>query len=154
HSATNLIVMFGSGPIAVRLGRSSVIIPGMLFAALAMFVLWGAQNQLVFLGAAFFSGLGFGLIQPGMQSLVIDRVKPSERGAAVATLQSAWDIGGSGGALALGPVAGVVGAAATFGIVGVGALAGTAGFIVGIVRNPISKPAEQIVRTSEANNDD
>ncbi len=154
HSFTTMVVMLGSGLAADRLGRSSVIIPGMLSAAFAMFVLMGAQSQLVFLGAAFLSGFGFGLIQPGMQSLTIDRVRPSERGAAMATLQSAWDIGGSGGAFLLGPIAGVVGTAATFGIVGVGTLSSTAGFVVAVVRGPTARSAEQLARTSEGTHDD
>ena len=60
----------------------------------------------------------------------------------MATLQSAWDIGGSGGAFALGPIAGLTGAAATFGIVGAGTLVALGGFIAGIARKPAPRAAE------------
>ncbi|MCI0439042.1 MAG: MFS transporter [Chloroflexi bacterium] len=148
NSSTSIIAMFFSGPIADRLGRASVIMPGLLSAAAAMNVLMIASNQLVFLAAAFLTGAGFGLLQPGIQSLTVDRVPPRERGSALATLQSAWDIGGSGGAFALGPIAGVVGTAATFGIVGAGTLASLGGFVVRQVRTG-RKPASRAVEPAE-----
>ena len=79
-------------------------------------------------------GLGFGMIQPAMQSLTVDRVPARERSSALATLQQGWDIGGSGGAFALGPLASVTGAAATFAIAGSGTLLGAVGFVAGSVK--------------------
>ena len=64
------------------------------------------------------------MIQPAMQSLIVDRVPPRERSSALATLQSGWDIGGSGGAFAFGPLGAVTGAAATFAIAGAGTVIG------------------------------
>ena len=88
----------------------------------------------MFLSAGFLAGVGFGLIQPGMQSLVVDRVPARERSAALATLQQAWDIGGSGGSFLMGPIGGALGIGATFAMVGVGALAGLFGFAIGNTR--------------------
>ena len=130
-SFTTMAVMLWSGTVADRLGRSAVIIPGLLVNALSMVLLSVASNQAVFLTAALLAGSGFGLLQPGMQSLVVDRVPPRERASGVATLQAAWDIGGSGGAFILGPVAAAVSVASTFGIVAAGAVVGAAGFALG-----------------------
>ena len=80
------------------------------------------------------NGLGFGMIQPAMQSLTVDRVPARERSSALATLQSAWDLGGSG-AFVLGPLALVTGAAATFAIAGCGTVMGAVGFVVGSARS-------------------
>ena len=142
-SFTTIVALLLSGPIADRLGRPTVIIPGLLTASASMFLLAIASNQPVFLAAGFLTGVGFGLLQPGIQSLTIDRVAPRERSSALATLQSAWDIGGSGGAFILGPIAGAISVAATFGIVGAGALAGAVGFVVGNARAPAILPREQ-----------
>ena len=128
NSLTTMATMLISGRAADRLGRPALIIPGLLSAGTAMFVIMGAHHQVVFLGAAVFAGAGFGMIQPAMQSFTVDRVPPHQRSSALATLQSGWDIGGAGGALVLGPVAGVLTAASTFGIAGAGALIGSAGF--------------------------
>ena len=129
HSLTAMIVMLAAGPFSDRVGRGAVIVPGLLSAASAMLLLMSASNRWMFLGGAFLTGAGFGLIQPGIQSLAIDRVAPRERSSAMATLQSAWDIGGSGGAFVLGPIAGALGVGATFGIASVGAFLSAAGFI-------------------------
>ena len=131
HSFMTIAVMFGSGPFADRFGRAMVIVPGLLSAALAMLLLSVASSQALFLTAALLSGTGFGLLQPGIQSLVVDRVPPRERAAGLATLQQAWDVGGSGGAFIVGPLAAALSVAATFGIVAVGAVAGATGFAIG-----------------------
>ena len=131
NSLTTMMTMLFAGRAADRLGRAALIVPGLLTAGMAMFFLLGAHHQSVFLGAAFLSGAGFGMIQPAMQSFTVDRVPPHQRSSALATLQQGWDIGGSGGALLLGPVAGVLTAASTFGIAGAGTLIGAAGFVIG-----------------------
>jgi MFS family permease len=143
YSLTSLFFILLSGPIADRRGRTTVIVPGLLLAASAMFLLTFASTQLMFLGAGFLTGAGFGLLQPGFQSLTIDRAPPRERSSALATLQQAWDVGGSGGAFAMGPIGGLVGIAATFAIAGAGTLAGVAGFLAGNARRPAVLPEEQ-----------
>ena len=135
NSLTTMATMLFAGRAADRLGRPALIIPGLLSAGTAMFLIMGAHHQVVFLGAAVFAGAGFGMIQPAMQSFTVDRVPPHQRSSALATLQSGWDIGGAGGALLLGPVAGVLTVASTFGIAGAGALMGAAGFATGSYRN-------------------
>lgn len=143
NSLTMMITLLGAGVIADRLGRPAVIIPGLLAAAAAMFLLMAASNQAMLLMSAFLAGGGFGLLQPGIQSLTVDRVTARERGSAMATLQSAWDIGSSGASFAIGPIAGAFSVAATFGVVGVGALMGTVAFVFGNARSPSSLPGSQ-----------
>ncbi len=142
NSLIQMVFLLGSGRVADRLGRSSVILPGLVATAVGMFVLMYAQNQLMLIASAVLSGGGFGLMQPGMQSLVVDRVTSRERGPALATFQSAWDIGNSGTSFALGPVATVFGAASTFGVVGFGAVAGALGFTAAFWRDKPELPVE------------
>ena len=130
-SVTAMGAMAVAGPIADRLGRPTVIVPGLLSVATAMFVLNGAFFQAMFLSAGFFAGLGFGLLQPGIQAFTVDRVPPRERSAGMATLQQAWDIGGSAGSFVVGPLATPFGVANVFGLTGIGALAGAVGFVAG-----------------------
>ncbi len=142
NSLIQMVFLLGSGRVADRFGRSSVILPGLLSVAVGMFMLMSAQNQLMLIASAALAGGGFGLLQPGMQSLVVDRVTPRERGPAMATLQSAWDIGNSGTSFALGPVATLFGAASTFGVVGLGAVAGALGFTAAFWRDKPALPVE------------
>ena len=142
YSLTNIIALLVAGPVADRLGRSAVIVPGLLATSAAMFFLAVASEQWIFLAAGFLSGAAFGLIQPGIQSLTVDRVTPRERGGAIATLQQAWDIGGFGGAFVMGPIGGAVSVGATFVMVGVGTMVGAAGFVVGNARSPTALPRQ------------
>lgn len=139
-SSTSILAMWQAGPIADRYGRSTVIIPGLLSVAVAMFVLNGAFFQAMFLSAGFFAGLGFGLLQPGIQSLTVDRVPLRERSAGMATLQQAWDIGGSAGSFVVGPLATPIGIANVFGVTGIGALLGVLGFVIGNAKSPAALP--------------
>ncbi len=118
YSLVSIGVMLVSGRTADKMGRASVIIPGLAFSVGAMFILLAVDSRPLFLVAAAVYGIGFGLLQPGLQAFMFDRVPARERSAAVATNAYAWEIGESGGALALGPVAGVWGVASTFAIVG------------------------------------
>jgi MFS family permease len=151
YSFTSMLAMLGSGALADRLGRPAVIIPGLLLTAAAMFLLMASVNQIMFLSAALLVGVGFGLLQPGTQSFTVDRVPPRERASALATLQQAWDIGGSGGAFLLGPIAGVVGIGAAFGLSGLCTVAGVTGFVIGNHRRPTPMPSP--VRQTDTTSD-
>ena len=137
YSITSMVSLAISGAVSDRLGRGAVIVPGLLVVAAGMFILATAQVRLLFMLSGVFAGLGFGMLQPAMQSLIVDRVPPRERSSALATLQSGWDIGGSGGAFAFGPIGAVTGAAATFAIAGSGTAVGAFTYLAGSLR---SKP--------------
>lgn len=141
-SIVSMFAMATAGPIADKYGRATVIVPGLISVALAMFVLNGSFFQAMFLSGGFFAGLGFGMLQPGVQSFTVDRAPMRERSAAMATLQQAWDVGGSFGALVFIPVHTVIGTANTFGLTGIGALIGALGFIIGNTRAPTKLPGQ------------
>jgi MFS family permease len=56
----------------------------------------------MFLGAAALYGVGFGAGQPALLAMTADRVPPEERGRAMGTLYTAWELGILGGAILLG----------------------------------------------------
>jgi predicted MFS family arabinose efflux permease len=56
----------------------------------------------MFLGAAALYGVGFGAGPPALLAMTADRVPPEERGRAMGTLYTAWELGILGGALLLG----------------------------------------------------
>tara|TARA_B100000959_G_scaffold35132_1_gene33539 strand:- start:3471 stop:4553 length:1083 start_codon:yes stop_codon:yes gene_type:complete len=130
-SGMTMLTTLVSGRIADKFGRSAVIIPGLTLVSVAMFMLSGSFTSGMFFGAAFFHGVGYGLIYPGINSLVIDRVPANERGSAIGTLQQAWDIGASGGNFIVGPIIGALGVGSAFVVVGAGVATGVVGFITG-----------------------
>ena len=136
NSLTTMATMLFAGRAADRLGRAALIVPGLLFAGIAMFLLLGAHHQVVFLGAA---ALRRGRVRndPAGHAVVHGRPGPSSpaqlgAGDAPVGLGHRWR---RRRALLLGPVAGVLTAASTFGIAGAGALIGAAGFATGSYRN-------------------
>ena len=136
YAVLSMVSMGVAGPVSDRIGRGTVIVPGLLVVAASMFILTTGHERWLFLTAGVLNGLGFGMIQPAMQSLTVDRVPVRERSSALATLQQGWDIGGSGGAFVLGPLASVTGAAATFAIAGGATVMGAVGlrYRQGVVR--------------------
>ncbi len=162
-SLMSMLAMAASGHVADRFGRATVIVPGLLLVALGMFVVSLATTQTViapgmlsvtlwmlvvsisttraiFLSGGILAGLGSGMLQPGVQSLTVDRAPLRERSAALATLQQAWDIGGFLLVPALGPVQRYAGTASTFGFTGIGALIGMLGFIIVNAKSPTKLP--------------
>ncbi len=135
NSIFSMGALTASGFVSDRLGRGAMIVPGLLVAAASMFILATTHSWWMFLASGALNGLGFGMIQPSIQSLTVDRTPPRERGSAMATLQAAWDLGGSGGAFALGPIGAITGIAATFGIAGAATVAGAAGYVGGARRS-------------------
>ena len=131
NSVSSMLSLWLGGLVSDRLGRAAMIIPGLLAVTAGMFILSSAQVWALFAASGVLCGAGFGMIHPSTQSLTVDRAPTRERGAALATLQQAWDIGGSGGAIALGPVGAALGAASTFAIAGAGTIVGAVGFIAG-----------------------
>ncbi len=140
YSIGSMVVMLMAGPLADRLGRAPVIVPGLLLSSAAMFALLVTESRLVLTAVAAVYGAGLALLNPALQAFMFDRVPARERSAAVATISYAWEIGQSGGALALGPIAGAWGIASTFAIVGAINAGGLATFLANAIFAPKPTP--------------
>ncbi len=87
-----------------RLGPVAVMVPGLLAAAAGFTILGAWRSPAGFLAAAPVLGLGFGMVMPASQAMVINQVAPHRRGAANGTLMTAFDLGIALGAVVLGEV--------------------------------------------------
>lgn len=125
------LVSFAARPAAGRLsdrhGRRAVIAPALAVTGLSMVLLGLATSPRLFLAAAVLYGVGFGAGQPALLAMTADRVPAGERGRAMGTLYTAWELGIAGGAVALGFCAARLGYSAAWwtaaAIAGLGALA-------------------------------
>ncbi|SDF25928.1 MFS transporter [Sporomusa acidovorans] len=107
-----LVMMFTrltTGRIADRYGATKVLVPGMFLLAIALQILFFSSSLPLFLLAAVFYGLGYGIVQPVLNALVVSRAPVDRRGAANATFLCAMDLGGILGAVVWGIVAQLVG---------------------------------------------
>jgi MFS family permease len=98
----SLVVRGSAGRLSDRLGRRAVVAPSLGVAAAGLGLLGLADTQGVFLVAAALYGLGFGAGQPALLAMTVDRVPAAERGRAMGTLYTAWELGIAGGAILLG----------------------------------------------------
>lgn len=93
-----------AGRLADQYGRPVVIVPGILLMAAALGLLPLAYGFAYFVMSASLFGLGFGTAQPATMALLIDRVRPEQRGLATSTYFTGFDAGISIGSLLLGMV--------------------------------------------------
>ena len=93
-----------AGRLSDRFGRAAVIVPGMVCLTVAMTTLAFSSSLFGLLVAAALQGLGFGGVQPSIMALVVDRSPLHERGAALATLMGAFDVGVGLSSIVLGAV--------------------------------------------------
>jgi MFS family permease len=97
-----LLVRAKAGRLSDRHGRAAVILPGMLVASVAFAVLGMTSGPTgVLVGAAIY-GVAFGSVQPALMALTADRVRPEERGKAMGTFYTAWELGIAAGAVGSG----------------------------------------------------
>lgn len=97
-----LVVRWGAGRLADALGRRLVAAPALGLAGGGLVLLAVAESTLGMVVAGAVYGAGFGAAQPVLLAMAADRVPPEERGRAMGTLYTAWELGIVTGAVALG----------------------------------------------------
>ncbi|PKN66691.1 MAG: hypothetical protein CVU57_05440 [Deltaproteobacteria bacterium HGW-Deltaproteobacteria-15] len=93
-----------AGRLADRHGRAIVIIPGCILMAAALAMLPLAHGFPCFIISASLFGIGFGSAQPTTMALLIDRIRPEQRGLATSTYFTGFDVGFIIGTVLLGAV--------------------------------------------------
>lgn len=88
-----LVIRSRAGHVSDRRGRPAVIIPGLLVAGVAFAILALTSGRIWMLVGAAIYGFGFGSVQPALMALTADRVPPEERGKAMGTFYTAWELG-------------------------------------------------------------
>ena len=102
YAAAMLLVRSKAGEISDRRGRAAVILPGMVIAAVSLVVLGLASGPAGILAGGAIFGIAFGMAQPTLMALVVDRVSPAERGKAMGTFYMGWELGIAAGAAGSG----------------------------------------------------
>jgi MFS family permease len=124
-----LIARLFAGRLADRLGRAAIIVPGFILVSAALGLLPFAHSFAYFAVAASFFGFGFGSAQPATMALLIDRVRPAERGLATGTYYTGFDAGVSSGSILLGAVSQYLGFNVMWPIAAACTLLGLTGFL-------------------------
>ncbi len=108
-SLATIFVRLTFGRFADRHGSSKIVVSGMLLLAIALKLLSVAPSLPIFLIVAVIYGIGFGVVQPTLNALVISFAPAERRGMANATYLCAMDLGIMVGSVLWGSVAQVFG---------------------------------------------
>lgn len=114
YGFTLILIRPIGGMLSDKHGRWATIFPAIAIIILSMFLLIMINDKMLLLAIAFVYACGIGLIMPSLNAYCIDLVSPSERGAALATYTTIFDIGLSIGAVSLGYLAHLAGYNAVF----------------------------------------
>ncbi|MDF9842951.1 MULTISPECIES: MFS transporter [unclassified Paenibacillus] len=94
-----------SGKIYDRFGPAALLIPGSLFIIGGLLLLSFASSTAALFPAALCYGIGFGSMQPALQTWMIQSVDPLQRGTANGMFLNSLDFGVAVGTMILGSVA-------------------------------------------------
>lgn len=118
------------GRLADRRDRRVVAIPLMMLCVGGVSVFAVAPSLTVALVSAVLFGVGYGSLHPVLMALVVDVVKPRERGAAMGTFMASIDVGIGVGSMTLGLVAQSYGYPSVFLVAGAVGLLGLVYFLL------------------------
>lgn len=121
-----------AGRISDRIGRVSIIIPGLIATCAGMALLAQSETAMMLWIAGILTGIGMGGAHTGLLALAVDRVAADQRGGATATFQLAWDVGGFASFL-IGIVGAFFSVETIFWVAALGALVALAALLVGRV---------------------
>lgn len=105
NAAAVVIIRPFSGRIYDRYGPAALLIPGSLFIIAGLVQLSFATSTAGLLPAALCYGLGFGSMQPALQTWMIQSVDPRRRGVANGMFLNSLDLGVAAGSMLLGSIA-------------------------------------------------
>jgi len=94
-----------SGRIYDRFGPAALLIPGSLFVMGGLLLLSFASSTAALFPAALCYGIGFGSMQPSLQTWMIQSVEPRQRGMANGMFLNSLDLGVAAGSMLLGMIA-------------------------------------------------
>jgi len=105
HVSMILISRPFAGKLFDRRGHAFVIVPGVLFMIVGLFMLSYATSIYSLVAASLCYGLGYGATHPSLQAWAIQRAPAERKGAANGTFLSSLDLGYAIGAVLLGLIA-------------------------------------------------
>lgn len=114
YAVSMILARIVTGKVADRFGYSIVFIPAIAITFMLFITLAFAYSLPTVLLAAVFYGVGYGTVQPIMNTIVIKLSPPERRGAANATYYATLDIGFGIGSFAWGVVSQLAGFTAVF----------------------------------------
>jgi MFS family permease len=115
YTAAVLLTRRFVGRLFDRRGHFVIIAPGSILVILGLAALAGAHSTALLVLSSLLFGLGYGAVQPSLQTWAVNRCPEDRKGAANGMFLSAIDLGYLVGSVPLGYIAGAKGYAAMYG---------------------------------------
>ena len=93
YAVSIFVIRLITGGLADRFGYARILIPSLCCFALAFFLFSKAKTLPLFLAAAVFAALGYGICQPNLQAMCMSAVPENRRGVGSNTFFLGQDIG-------------------------------------------------------------
>jgi MFS family permease len=104
YALINAVSRFGGGGLADRYGRSLIILPMLIAYGGGIYLYSFTTNTWMMLASGLLIGVGFGLANPALLALMLDRATPQLQGRAIGTFHMAYQVG----FLVMPPIFGVI----------------------------------------------
>jgi MFS family permease len=104
YALINAVSRFGGGGLADRYGRTAIVLPMLVLYFAGIYLFSFTTNTPMMLASGLLIGLGFGLSNPALLALMLDRVPYTMQGQAIGTFHFAYQVG----FLILPPLFGVI----------------------------------------------
>lgn len=130
YGLTATLVRLVAGGAPERLGPKRVLVPSVVAFLVGLVALMLGPSHLVLAIAGIACGLGHGFVFPILLGLVVERARPSERGAALSVFTALFDAGALVGGPLLGATVRGLGYGPMFGLAAVITTVGTTAFFL------------------------
>lgn len=92
------------GKVSDRVGRHTIILPGLITTAAALFLLSRSFTLPLLLGSGVLYGIGFSSVYPTLTALLVDRIPEKERAHGIAVFTASFDLGIAAGSFGFGVI--------------------------------------------------
>lgn len=120
YALSSIIIRIPIGRISDRVGRATIIIPGMIILSISLILLSTAHSLVLLIGSGILYGIGFNSVYPVLTALLVDRVPEEVRARGLSLFTASFDLGIATGSFIFGliPLLWIYPMAAVVGIVG------------------------------------
>ncbi|NLM52442.1 MAG: MFS transporter [Firmicutes bacterium] len=138
-----------AGKIMDEKGPKTILVAGLVIFGLGLLLLAFSQEILLYSAASLIIGLGTGIVNPTLQTMVINMVTEKRRAAATATQMTAVDTGISWGSIILGWIGGMTSLSTMFVICALILIIPIAAFYLYVLKDYEEKAARAMAQTTQ-----
>jgi MFS family permease len=104
YALSSILIRIPIGRMSDRVGRGTIIIPGMVTLSVSLLLLSASNSLLLLICSGFLYGVGFNSVYPVLTALLVDRVPEEVRARSLSLFTASFDMGVAMGSFVFGLV--------------------------------------------------